>query len=250
MLHALRPVLVFVALLAPLASDAVRAQPTRSELPMFLGEADRSALRSRLAARVVAVVRTIPPPAGTTAPNPDRRTGAGLCLGNGRVLTAAALVADWPLVGRAGGPAADVLEVRLPGDSAPRAAAVGYVDAALGIAVLDVRAPIDPATATCAAVADPPPGDGDVGLGVVLYTSLEGRAALAEVAVRGPGQGPLAWYSVAAGDALPAGTPLFSGRGTFVTLVGEANAGGPGLVGVLPARAVRALWDERFRWDP
>jgi hypothetical protein len=249
-LHGLGPALACGALLVALAPNGVRAQPTRSELPMFLTEADRAALRSRLATRVVTVARTVPPPVGTTAPIPDRRAGAGLCLGNGRVLTAASLVADWPLVGRAGGVAADVIEVRLPGEAAPRSAAVGYIDAALGIAVLDVRAPIDPATATCAAVADPPPGDGDVGLGVVLYTSLEGRAALAEVAVRGPGQGPLAWYSVAAGDALPAGTPLFSGRGTFVTLVGEANAGGPGLVGVLPARAVRALWDERFRWDP
>jgi hypothetical protein len=229
----------------------VRAQPTRSELPMFLTEADRSGAAKPT--RGTGRRRRANGPAPGRDDGPESRStggGAGLCLGNGRVLTAASLVADWPLVGRAGGPAADVLEVRLPGEAAPRSAAVGYVDAALGIAVLDVRAPIDPATATCAAVADPPPGDGDVGLGVVLYTSLEGRAALAEVAVRGPGQGPLAWYSVAAGDALPAGTPLFSGRGTFVTLVGEANAGGPGLVGVLPARAVRALWDERFRWDP
>lgn len=238
-----------VALALPGGKTA--AQPTRSELPMFLTEADRVALRARIAARVVEVVRTVPPAAGLRAPSPDRRIGAGLCLTGGRVLTAASLVADWPLGGRAGGAAADLLEVRLPGRGAFVPTAVGFSDPALGVAVLDFRDSAGPdRPSACPVANDPPPGDGDVGLATVLYGTVDGRAGLAEVAVRGPGQGPLGWYVVAAGDGLPAGTPLFSSRGTFVTLVGEATAGGPGLVGLLPARAIRTFWDERFRWDP
>ena len=216
---------------------------------MFLTARDRQALRTRIAERAVVVVRTVPPATGTTTPTPDRRFGAGLCLTSGRVLTAASLVADWPVGGRAGGTAADLLEVRLPGALAPVPAAVGFSDPELGLAVLDIRDKAGSA-ATCPAAGDPPPGDGDVGLGAVLYGIVDGRSDLAEVAVRGPGQGPLGWYLMAAGDALPAGTPLFSSRGTFMTLVGEATAGGPGLAGLLPARAMRTFWNERFRWDP
>ncbi len=222
--------------------------PTRTELPRLLTPSDRLALRALVVTRTVRVRRLVPPPSGMASPAPDAREGAGLCLGDGRVLTASALVADWPLGGRAGGPAADRIEVRFPGSSAVHGAAVGFTDPGLGVAVLDVPTP--PGRSVCPKADDAPPGDGDVGLGMVLYGVVDGRPDLAETSIRGPGQGPLAWYLVGAGDGLPLGTPLFSSRGTFRTLVGAPDAGAAGWVGLLPARAIRTFWEDRFRWDP
>ncbi len=226
-----------IGLALPRPADA---QPVRTELPPFLSQADREALRIRLAAATLSVRRTVPPPKWITAPIPDVRAGAGLCVAPGRVMTAQALVADWPLAGRNG---EDRLEVSGP-DGIGTQAAVGQTDAKLGVAVLDAasRAPCLPETFVG-------PGDGDAGLGVVLFAVVPGVPGLAEVAIRGPGQGPSAWYVVAEGAVLPVGTPLFSGRGTFVTLVGAVDPEQPGRAWLLPANAVRLLFEERFRWD-
>lgn len=219
---------------------AAGAQPVRTELPPFLSQADREALRVRLAAATLSVRRTVPPPKGITAPVPDVRVGAGICVAPGRVMTAHALVADWPLADRNG---EDRVEVSGP-DGIGTPAAVGQNDPRLGVAVLDAasRAPCLPETFAG-------PGDGDAGLGGVLFAAVPGVPGLAEVAIRGPGQGPSAWYVVAEGAVLPIGTPLFSGRGTFVTLVGAVDPEQPGRVWLLPANAVRLLFEERFRWD-
>ena len=216
------------------------AQPVRTELPPFLTQADREALRVRIAAATLSIRRTVPPPKGITAPIPDVRLGAGICVAPGRVMTAHALVADWPLPGRNG---EDRVEVS-GADGIGTPAAVGQTDPRLGVAVLDAAS-----RATCLPEQFAGPGDGDAGLGVVLFAVVAGGPGLAEVAIRGPGQGPSAWYVVAEGATLPVGTPLFSGRGTFVTLVGAVDPEQPGRVWLLPANAVRLLFEERFRWD-
>lgn len=221
-------------------SPGAVAQPVRTELPPFLSQADREALRVRIAAATLSVRRTVPPPKGITAPIPDVRIGAGLCVRPGRVLTAQSLVADWPLSGRNGED-----RVELAGaDGVPISTAVGQSDPRLGVAVLDAAT-----RSTCLPENFTGPGDGDAGLGVVLYAVVAGGPGLAEVAIRGPGQGPSAWYVVAEGAVLPVGTPLFSGRGTFVTLVGAVDPEQPGRAWLLPANAVRLFFEERFRWD-
>ena len=217
------------------------AQPVRTELPVFLSPTDRVALHHRLAAMTLTVRRTLPPPAGMVAPSPDLRMGLGICVGPGRVLTALATVADWPMSRRA---AEDRVEVESP-DGVRRLAAVGHTDVALGIAVLDVPG----LSATpCLPAGLAGPGDGDVGLGVLLFAAVPGRKALDETGILGPGQGVSSWYVVSDGDALPPGTPLFSGRGTFTTLVGATDPEVPGRSWLLPATAVRLLLEERFRW--
>lgn len=225
-------------------AGAASAQPVQRELAPFLSQRDRADLRAALAARTLSVRRTVPPPRGMVAPVPDLRPGQALCLGGGRALTARALVADWPLAGRAG---EDRLEVA-GADGQWRPAAVGYSDPGLGVAVLDV-----PGLGDCPGLpTDPGPGDGDVGLGVALYGVAPGVAGLAETGVRGPaGENPTtAWYLLAVGEAFPLGTPLFNGRGTWLTLVGLTDAAVPGRTYILPARAVRAALEDRFRWDP
>ena len=100
-LHAIAFLLALIG--ATLAVPRVaRTQPVRTELPPFLSQADRAALRARIAAATLSVRRTVPPPKGITAPNPDVRFGAGICPATGRILTAYGLVADWPLAGRNG----------------------------------------------------------------------------------------------------------------------------------------------------
>jgi hypothetical protein len=238
-LHAIAFLLALIG--ATLAVPRVaRTQPVRTELPPFLSQADRAALRARIAAATLSVRRTVPPPKGITAPNPDVRFGAGICPATGRILTAYGLVADWPLAGRNG---EDRLEVS-GADGVKSMAAVGQTDSRLGVAVLDAVV-----GATCLPPEFAGPGDGDAGLGVVLYAVVAGASGLAEVAIRGPGQGPLAWYVVAEGAVLPVGTPLFSGRGTFVTLVGAVDSEQPGRLFLLPASAIRLIFEERFRWD-
>jgi hypothetical protein len=116
----------------------------------------------------------------------------------------------------------DRLEVAGPGAVWSKAA-VGQSDPRLGVAVLDAEL-----NSTCLPADFGGPGDGDAGLGVVLYAVVAGASGLAEVAIRGPGQGPSAWFVVAEGGVLPVGTPLFSGRGTLVTLVGAVDSEQPG----------------------
>lgn len=238
---------LIVSALAALASFAALApaahgqSPVRTELPVFLTPTERTALQARLGAMTLTVRRTLPPPVGVIAPSPDVRLGLGICVGPGRVLTALGPVADWPMPKRA---AEDRVEVESP-DGLRRPAAVGHVDPDLGIAVLDVPGL---GASPCLPAGLSGPGDGDVGLGVLLFAAVPGSNTLAETAVRGPGQGVSAWFVLADGEALPPGTPLFSGRGTFMTLVGAADPALPGRSWLLPARAVRLLFEERFRW--
>ncbi len=233
--------LLVVPGLAALTPAARAQQPMRTEMPVFLSPTERTALRARLGAMTLTVRRTLPPPAGMTAPSPDVRLGLGICVGPGRVLTALGPVADWPMPKRAG---EDRVEVESP-DGVRRPAAVGHVDPSLGVAVLDVPGL---GASSCLPAGLTGPGDGDVGLGVLLFAAVPGMNLLAETAVRGPGQGVSAWFVLADGEALPPGTPLFSGRGTFMTVVGAADPDLPGRSWLLPARAVRLLFEERFRW--
>ena len=225
-----------------------RAGETGSaELPRLLTRDDRATLRDELAAHVVEIHRLIPPPKGMVAPIPDVRSGQGLCVAPGRILTARALVADWPLPNRA---AEDHITVQVVG-GVPSTASVEWQDTALGLAILNVKdakgVPLE--SARCKPFGSPPTA-WDTGNGLVLYTAYLGDSTLREVATRGQGPDFRAWFVMADGDVVPLGTPLFSSRGRFVSVVGELDTETPGRSFLVPSAALAAMLAERSLWVP
>lgn len=207
-----------------LARGAVAAPGEGAPLRDPLTTDTREALRVELRAVTVVVRREGAQPRGMWAPGGGRVEGHGWWAAPGRVVTAASLVAEWPV-----GPK-DVIEVETPA-GARFAAAVGVAEEALGLVVLDVPGldapPKTPATATA---------DVDVSPGRPLYAA-DGSGLLHRVVVGRAGQGQHAYYWEI--DAhLSAGTPLFDGRGRLATLVGR-DRDERSLA--LPAKALRAL---------
>lgn len=213
--------------------SAAAARDGGADLPRgVLTHADEVALEARIRARVVAVRRRPPPTQFVVPGGTPPITGAGLRAASGRVVTAAALVRDWPL------DASDVVEVEV--DGAWRPAAVGLYEAALGLAVLDV-----PGLAAPPGVEAPPVGA--VFTGRPVY-ALEG-AGLRLTKIGPAGTEQQAYYVWLEGATLPPGAPLFDAEARLISIVGlPSPTAGRALI--LPDRALRALFERSLDWIP
>lgn len=197
-------------------------------------ESQRAQWRKATEGLVVEVRRRAPlSPGFKTADGADftTRIGRGLRLEAGRVMTASALTAGWPKGPR------DVIEV-VVGEQIYEAA-VGVVDAPLGLAVLDV--PGLPGTRL------PGPLDSRFRFtGRWLFSrGLDGQPA--RVVVGGHGAGHRAYYFVADCAVNSIGTPVFDATGRWLSFVGlSPNAKGQCLL--LPPKAVLEMWKRRDQW--
>ena len=245
MLHRRWMQAALVLMAGGLATPAV-AQDARLRAPVTGKE--RTILAERIRPQLVDVQRFNPPPRNIVIPGHGPEDGVGWWAARGRVITASALVQDWP---RSDG---DVVRVRRPGGEW-RPATVGLIDIRLGIAVLDVEPdPGDP---------PPPPVEspekGSLYGGRMVYSVMPAPVAagaqiakrvdagLVNVRVAGPAGGVWAYYWLIAGP-VALGTPLFDARGRLVTLVGLRLATGETLA--VPTRAIEALYERRFDWVP
>ncbi len=217
----------------PPAPDATAADPLREPLLM----SEREALAGRIRARTLAVTRLGAPDPRSSVPGPGE-IGGGAWVAPDRVITASALVLGWPRHG------ADHLTVSAP-DGRALEAAVGLLDARLGLAVLDVPG-----------LGAPPeddrgwaPPEEAVRSTVALFGTPAPQRHLwrAVVSLRGTGQRGYYWW--VQGDA-PLGTPLFDARGRLVSLIGLATPEVPLRGLALPAVALRGLMERRVEWWP
>lgn len=244
MLHrAVSPTLAALLLVggAPVVAAAQPGPGARAQrvpgaaAPLFdpLDAVSREQLRKRLRAATVVVRRSGALPPGMWAPGAGRHEGHGWWLGAGRVVTAAALVPDWPMRDD------DTIAVELP-DGRQFKAAVGLFEKHLGLAILDV--PGLPEPSALAPPADDPLGSAP---GRPLYAA-DGSGLLHRLVVSGPAPGERAYYSWLQGR-VALGTPLFDARGRVVTLVGLEAYDSPARSLALPAKALIALL-ERADW--
>ncbi len=173
---------------------------------------------------------------GVTVPGGGWRYAKGWVAAPARLVTVAGVVADWPQ-----GPD-DRIEV-LDSDGRVYVAAVGLLESALGLAVLDVVG------------LKPPPGQpeplldkGAIYGGATLFGAGEG-GLLARYPVRGPAQGAFAFYWVLDGTGL-LGTPLVTRKGRLVSLIGAMDPQQVGRSLALPTRALKRLFERSAEWQP
>ncbi len=212
---------------------AVVADPLREPIDAK----SRAALAERLQQMTIVVRRRGAVSPGVRDPGPGVE-GRGFWAAPGRVVTAFALITGWPRHGD------DQLEV-VQADGTVRAAAVGLMDARLGLAVLDV--PGLPAPSVASTPWAPP--DAAVRNTAALFGAPNHGGPLwrARVGQRGVGQQAYYWW---ADGAAPLGTPLFDYRGRLCSLVGLPTPEVPGQSLLLPAIALRGLMDRSPDWWP
>lgn len=218
---------------APPPDAGVAADPLREPIDAK----SRAALAARLQ-QVTLVVRrrgAVSPGARDPGPGVD---GRGFWAAPGRVVTAFALVTGWPRHGD------DRLEVVTP-DGAARAAAVGLMDARLGLAVLDV--PGLPAPPVASAPWSPPEAAVRASTALFGAPTHGGPLWRAVIGRRGVGQQGYYWW---ADGSAPLGTPLFDPRGRLCSLVGLPTPEVPGQSLLLPAVALRGLMERSPDWWP
>ena len=241
MLHRFRIQLALIAATCGLATTAL-AQDARLRAPMTAKK--RAALAQKIRPQLVEVRRISPPPRNITIPGHKPDDGLGWWAAPGRVLTASALVQDWPRSDK------DMIHVRRPGGEW-RPATVGLTDVRLGIAVLDV-AP-DPGDPPAPPVE--PPKTGSIYNGRMVYTASRPSpksvaqidAGLINVLLAGGAAPPWNYYWLVGGP-VEIGTPLFDVEGRLVTLIGLRRATGETFA--LPIRALEALYERRIDWVP
>lgn len=221
-----------VFLFSLLASVAVAdAQEPRG----VMTDAAQKALSAEVRSQTVTLRRQVPAGKGIVVPGDPWRYGRGWHASAGRVITVASFVADWPLA------AADRLEVIGP-DGTVHEAAVGLLESALGLAVLDVDG-LGPGPTR-------PPllDDGAMYGGGTLFAAGD-SGLLARYAVRGPAQGAFAYYWTLDGVGLP-GTPLMSHQGRLVSLIGLTSPTEKGRSFALPVKSLRAVFERAREWQP
>ncbi len=223
---------VAVVLLACSATLLVGAGPRALEPLTMKG---RDALRARAATLTVGVRRRRPR-GRVHVPGREVEVGNGWLAAAARVITSAALTTGWP----AG--AGDAIEVRGP-EGVWLPAAVGHLDADLGLVVLDV-----PGLAATTGESRPPGADA-IFPGRPLFAVVEPGAPLWRGEIGPRAEGAYAYYWWVHGSA-PLGTPLVDGEGQVTTLVGASGVGDPRRVLALPTDAVRKLLDRSATWSP
>ena len=196
----------------------------------------QEALAAQVSAQTYTIRRLRPQQKGVVVPGGGWLYAKGWAAASGRVLTVAGVVADWPL-----GPE-DRLEVIDP-KGATHVAAVGLLESALGLAVLDVRG-----LRLSGAVPPPLLEDGAIYGGRALFGAGDG-GLLARFAVRGPARGAFAFYWELDGKGL-LGTPLMTREGRLVSLIGAMSPTEKGRSLALPTKAVRALFERDPEWRP
>ena len=155
----------------------------------------------------------------------------GWLVAANRVVTASAIVEGWPRDD------ADVIEIQ-GADAQWRPAAVGLIDARVGLAVLDVELPA-PGQAPAAE-------KGALWPGRRVYAA--GPSWPIELLVQARGAGDLRWYWRLAGPPLPPGTPIFDAVGNLVSVIGLLGAGGVPLA--LPEESIADLRAREGDWLP
>jgi len=195
----------------------------------------QTALAAQVAAQTYTIRRLRPQSKGVVVPGGGWVYAKGWAAGPGRVLTVAAVVADWPL-----GPK-DQLEV-IDHKGVPHTAAVGLLESALGLAVLDVGG--------LGSVPVPTPllEEGALYGGRALFGAGDG-GLLARFAVRGPGRDPFGFYWELDGNGL-LGTPLVSMEGRLVSLIGVISPTEATRSLALPTKALKAVFERAPEWRP
>lgn len=217
----------------PPPDAAVAADPLREPIDAE----SRAVLAARLQQMTLVVRRRGAVTAGARDPGPGVE-GRGFWAAEGRVVTAFALTAGWPRH------ADDRLEV-VTADGVARAAAVGLMDARLGLAVLDV--PGLPGPPVASAPWSPP--EAAVRASTALFGAPTHGGPLWRAVIGRRGVGQQAYYWWADGSA-PLGTPLFDPRGRLCSLVGLPTPEVPGQSLLLPAIALRGLMERSPHWWP
>jgi hypothetical protein len=234
-----------LAMCAPFAARAADADagpdaapPAPIQGPLDIVTRDgQEAVRARLAAVVVELRRTLPPPPGFIVPGGQRVEGTGWVVAPGRVATAHAVVDGWPAS------KGDLIEVR-GADGVWRPAAVGLDDPKIGLAVLDV-----PGLAL--ALEAPIAADVRLDPGRTLYGVASPQAPLRPLLVRARGKEAQAWYWIAEGWPQPPGTPLVAPDGSIVAVVGLRVPGDPpDRHLVLPPESLKDLLGRSAAWRP
>ena len=229
-------ILLVTVLMCSSAQAQIHGELLKPEVAPLSFKAQQ-ALAERLGRRVVQIRRSLPRIAGRRTPGAGAQRGAGWLARSGRVVTASALLRDWPID--------DTDRIEVAGeDGVWRPAAVGLLDARLGLAVLDV-----PDLKSMKEHASAPPDDRAIRPGRALFSTLGGKTLVKGV-VSAPATGQWSYYFWLEGVALPLGTPLFDGAGRFVSLVGLKSASSPGRELVLPGQAIRALFERTLEWMP
>ncbi len=237
-------VALFVLGLATSAAAQSQA-PDHLGFDRLLTATERDRFQLELAALVVEVVRDLPLARHYSGPRPLPLRGVAFCLSPGRFVTASEIVRDFPLPA---GREPDALILRgVDGRAVPTTvrATVIVRSPELGLAILQTSEPLvlpcgrlrlPPAGGTVSASTDPQRR------GRTLMAAVPGIGLTPTVVLGDRGPGVRSYFTLAAGDALPPGTPLVDPNFNLIGIVADVEHAQPGLSYIVPTRGLREFF--------